>query len=270
MDFPIWQDVSSDVVQSLIRDINPTHLLQQILTKIFQPNLQPNLHPVALKRKSMKFFALLQLSLFTAATAATAPPMDQQPLRRPEQQQRLPPHPPPGHLPVMMGSSGNDSQVQPAVLLYDILGTQRSLTTFFSLTRMHESTSEPLSDAKTNTTVLAPNNIIIDDLPRKPWENPGDYAALGEQAYDGSGGKDRADDNMRKFVEAHLVVGTSPWEAGVKAKTAAGTEVWWETKTDKDGNEKRVIMPDEVVVDRVASRVANGEVWILNGVLNYA
>ncbi|PON28385.1 hypothetical protein TGAM01_v202879 [Trichoderma gamsii] len=220
----------------------------------------------------MKFFTLLHLSL-SLLTAATAPPSDQQPLRRPDDQQRLPPHPPPGHLPVMMGSSNdnnNDSQVQPAVLLYDILGTQRSLTTFFSLTRMHESTSEPLSDANTNTTVLAPGNVVIDDQPRKPWENPSDYAALGEQAYDGSGGKDRADDNLRRFVEAHLVVGTSPWEAGVKAKTAAGTEVWWEAKKDKDGNEQRVIMPDEVQVDRVASRVANGEVWILNGVLNSA
>ncbi|PNP44658.1 hypothetical protein TGAMA5MH_03465 [Trichoderma gamsii] len=220
----------------------------------------------------MKFFTLLHLS-FSLLTAATAPPSDQQPLRRPDDQQRLPPHPPPDHLPVMMGSSkvnNNDSQVQPAVLLYDILGTQRSLTTFFSLTRMHESTSEPLSDANTNTTVLAPGNVVIDDQPRKPWENPSDYAALGEQAYDGSGGKDRADDNLRRFVEAHLVVGTSPWEAGVKAKTAAGTEVWWEAKKDKDGNEQRVIMPDEVQVDRVASRVANGEVWILNGVLNSA
>ncbi|KAL7926300.1 hypothetical protein ACQKWADRAFT_282356 [Trichoderma austrokoningii] len=230
----------------------------------------------------MKFLTLLHLSLsLLTATAATAPPSDQEPLRRPEQAQqqqrlRLPPHPPPGHLPVMMGSpsSSKASQVQPAVLLYDILGTQRSLTTFFSLLRMHESTSEPLSDANANTTVLAPGNVVIDDLPRKPWENPSDYAALGEQAYDGSGGKDRADDNLRRFVEAHLVVGTSgsssPWEAGVKAKTAAGTEVWWEVKTDEDGREKRLIMPDEVEVDRVASRVANGEVWILKGVLNYA
>ncbi|RFU72962.1 fas1 domain-containing [Trichoderma arundinaceum] len=212
----------------------------------------------------MRFFNLLHLSLLlTSATANTAP--DQEPLRR------LPPHPPPDHLPVMMpgAGSGNDSQVQPAVLLYDILGTQRSLTTFFSLSRMHESTSDPLSDPKVNTTVLAPNNIVIEDLPRKPWENPDDYASLGSQAYDGSGGKDRADDNLRKFVEAHLVVGTSPWEAGVKAKTAAGTQVWWESKKDEDGNEKRVIMPDGVEVDRVASRVANGELWILKGVLNY-
>lgn len=203
----------------------------------------------------MRFFSLLQLSLLTTTTAATAP--DQAPAQEPIHH-RLPQHPPPGHLPVMM--PGNDGQVQPAVLLSDILGTQRSLTTFFSLSRLHEATSEPLSDPKTNTTVLAPNNIVIEDLPRKPWENPSDYASLGSQAYDGSGGKDRADENLRRFVQAHLVIGTSPWEAGVKAKTAAGTEVWWEAKKNEDGSERRVIMPDGVEVDRVASQVANGEV----------
>ncbi|UKZ48758.1 hypothetical protein TrVGV298_002987 [Trichoderma virens] len=212
----------------------------------------------------MRFSNFLHLSLLTTTTAATASDQAaQEPIHH-----RLPQHPPPGHLPVMMPA--NDGQVQPAVLLIDILGTQRSLTTFFSLSRLHEDTSDPLSDDKTNTTVLAPNNIVIENLPRKPWENPDDYDSLGSQAYDGSGGKDRANENLRKFVQAHLVVGTSPWEAGVKVKTAAGTEIWWEAKKDDNGDEKRVIMPDGVEVDRVASRVANGEVWILKGVLNYA
>lgn len=57
-----------------------------------------------------------------------------------------------------------------------------------------------------------------------------------------------------------MVIGTSPWEAGAKVKTAAGTTIWWEAKKDDNGDEKRVIMPDGVEVDRVASRVANGEV----------
>ncbi|KAH6609444.1 fas1 domain-containing [Trichoderma cornu-damae] len=227
----------------------------------------------------MRFSGLLRLSLFATTTAATtaadqdqARPPAPAPVPAQEALHRLPAHPPPGHLPVMAPAAGSgiDSQVQPAVLLYDILGTQRSLTTFFSLARLHEATSQPLSDPKTNTTVLAPNNIVIEDLPLKPWETPGDYASLGSQAYDGSGGKDRADENLRRFVQAHLVVGTSPWEAGVRAKTAAGKELWWETRKGKDGKEKRVVMPDEVEVDRVASRVANGEVWILNGVLNSA
>lgn len=50
----------------------------------------------------------------------------------------------------------------------------------------------------------------------------------------------------------------SPWEG--KAMTVSGgengkgREVWWE---EKDG--KRVIMPDGVEVEKVASKVANGE-----------
>ncbi|KAL6863836.1 hypothetical protein J3F83DRAFT_164682 [Trichoderma novae-zelandiae] len=219
----------------------------------------------------MRLFTLLSSTLLTTTAAATSPA--QNPLREPPANHRIPQYPPPGHLPVIMAPPANEaeSQVQPAVLLVDILGTQRSLTTFFSLSRMHPETSDPLADPDTKTTVLAPNNIVIEDLPRKPWEKSADYDALGEQAYDGSGGKDRADENLRRFVQAHLVIGhPSPWEAGVKAKTAAGREVWWEHGKSGDGDEKRVVMPDGVEVERVASRVANGEVWILKGVLNYA
>lgn len=71
--------------------------------------------------------------------------------------------------------------------------------------------------------------------------------------YDGTGGQDRANRNLLRFVEAHFVT-KSPWGEGDKVKTLAGREVWWE---EKDG--ERVIMPDGVVVDRVASRVENGE-----------
>lgn len=85
---------------------------------------------------------------------------------------------------------------------------------------------------------------------------------------------------MRRFVEAHLVP-ASPWEKEEKIKTLGGKEVWWVVK---DGS--KVIMPDEVEVERVASQVGNGELvswlssiwrgmliwsqWILKGVLNYA
>ncbi|KAL6892598.1 hypothetical protein HDV57DRAFT_188696 [Trichoderma longibrachiatum] len=219
---------------------------------------------------------LLSLSLLAATTAATFPAQE----LLQSNKHRIPPYPNPGHLPVIMSPSSSsnnqaESQVQPAVFLVDILGTQRSLTTFFSLSRMRPETSDPLADPHAKTTVLAPSNVAIEDLPRKPWENPGDYDALGSQAYDGSGGKERADENMMRFVQAHLVVGqdaSRPWEAGVKAKTAAGREIWWEEggNSGGDGEGRRVIMPDRVEVERVASRVANGEVWILKGVLNYA
>jgi len=151
----------------------------------------------------------------------------------------------------------SDPSHQPAVALTDILGTQRSLTTFSSLSRLHASTSDLLSDLSTNTTVLAPLNSAIEALPRKPWEDPKDYDSIGTNAYEGDEGRDRAQRNLRRFVEAHLVT-MSPWEG--KAMTVSGgengkgREVWWE---EKDG--KRVIMPDGVEVEKVASKVANGE-----------
>lgn len=149
---------------------------------------------------------------------------------------------------------------QPAVCLADILGTQRALTTFSGMVRNSSPVESRLSDRRTNTTVLAPLNSAIDRLPHKPWESPADYHGLGASAYEGDEGKERADRNLRRFVEAHLVT-VSPWAEG-KEKGAARTvegaggarELWWE---EKEG--KRVIMPDGVEVERVASQVANGE-----------
>jgi len=74
----------------------------------------------------------------------------------------------------------------------------------------------------------------MDKLPRKPWEDPEDYDNLGANAYEGDDGRDRAQKNIRRFVEAH-VVPESPWKEGVKVKTLGSdsTEIWWE---EKDGN----------------------------------
>ncbi|KAH8173815.1 hypothetical protein LIA77_05234 [Sarocladium implicatum] len=170
-----------------------------------------------------------------------------------------------GQLPLMPPAPNNDDDmtIQPSVPLNDILGTLRSLTTFSSLTRMQTTTTTLLSDLSTNTTVLAPLNSAIEGLPRKPWESPRDYGERGASAYEGDDGQDRANANLRRFVEAHLVT-TNPWVKGEKVKTVGGREIWWE---EKDG--KKIVMPDEVEVDRVANQVANGEVWILKGVLNY-
>lgn len=175
--------------------------------------------------------------------------------------------PPPGQLPIMVppptndqppaqsGPTGDDGPaVQPAVRLADMMGSNRAVSSFSSLTRKHASTETRLDNPGVNTTVLAPLNSAMDNLPHKPWEDPREIAAYGAQAYDGSGGQDRADNNLRKFVEAHLV-SASPWEADTKAKTVGGRDIWWE---EKDG--KRIIMPDNIEVDRVAGRVSNGEI----------
>jgi paired amphipathic helix protein Sin3a len=95
-----------------------------------------------------------------------------------------------------------------------------------------ESAARRLEDPSHNTTVLAPLNSAVEKLPRKPWEDPREYGALGPNAYEGGEGHERAQRNLRRFVEAHLVP-ASPWKEGEKIKTVDGDrEIWWE---EKDG-----------------------------------
>jgi hypothetical protein len=138
-------------------------------------------------------------------------------------------------------------------LLSDFLGTQRSLTTFSSLLRQHDSAASLVSSSSSRATLLAPLNSAVEALPRRPWERPGDYDSLGTAAYEGNDGKERADKNTRLFVDAH-VLPQSPWQSGDKVKTLAGREVWWE---EMDG--KRLIMPEKIEVERVANKAGNGE-----------
>jgi hypothetical protein len=151
------------------------------------------------------------------------------------------------------------------VILSDVLGSQSDINIFAGLTHGVSSITNRLESSKSNTTLLAPLNKAITSLPRKPWEDPRDYAALGESAYAGSEGEDRAQRNMRRFVEAH-VVAQSPWAEGEKVESVGGGSLWWER--GEDGKAK--IFPGGVKVERVAQRVANGEVWVLGGVVNYA
>lgn len=152
-----------------------------------------------------------------------------------------------------MPDTSADHPIQHAVRLSDTLGSNRALTSFSSFARQGEAATERLGSSADHTTVLAPLNSAFDALPGKPWENAREVSALGAEVYEGAAGKDRADANLRRFVEAHLVT-QSPWPAGTKAKTVAGTEVWWE---ERDG--KRVVMPDNVEVDKVAIEVGNGQ-----------
>jgi uncharacterized surface protein with fasciclin (FAS1) repeats len=189
---------------------------------------------------------LFRLSALLALSLPTAQPLpDQAPLHRP---------------PAAMSPDAH-IQTQPAVSLSDVLGPNRALTTFSSLARRSVSTDALLADpaADPPLTVLAPGNSAFEALPRKPWEQP--PGAAGSTS--GDDGKGRADDNLQRLVDAHIIRAKA-WGQGDKAETLAGREVWWE---ERDG--KKMVMPDEVEVDRVASRVGNGELWILRGVLNY-
>lgn len=117
-------------------------------------------------------------------------------------------------------------------VISDIIGIERSINIFAGFTRDIEEISNRLDHSGANTTVLAPLNSQIQKLPRKPWEDPKDYEALGQQAYDGISGEERAHKNLRRFVEAHIVP-TSPWKEGEKVTSLGGDEVWWEEKDGK-------------------------------------
>jgi paired amphipathic helix protein Sin3a len=115
-------------------------------------------------------------------------------------------------------------------MLSDIIGRDRSINIFAGFTRDFETVADRLNDASQNTTVLAPLNSAIEKLPRKPWEDPRDYSELGANAYEGEDGYERAQRNLRRFVEAHLIP-VSPWNEGEKSRPIGDDRsVWWEMK----------------------------------------
>ncbi len=121
---------------------------------------------------------------------------------------------------------------QGSVILSDVMGRDRSINVFAGFTRDVETVSRRLDDPAQNTTVLAPLNSAIEKLPTKPWEDPHDHDSLGAEAYEGEDGMARAQRNLRRFVEAHIVP-VSPWAEKDRAKPVGGdTEIWWE---EKDG-----------------------------------
>lgn len=207
----------------------------------------------------MRFKIFLYPLLFTPPIiSAGLPDQNNFPNPNPDLGPAMPPPPTPTPSP----AEGEDSSS--SVILSDVLGSDRSINVFAGFTRDFATISQRLEDSGTNTTILAPINSAIMALPRKPWEDPKDYDNLGAEAYEGEQGEARAHGNIRRFVEAH-VVPVSPWNEGEKVRTLAGDEVWWDTRDDG-----RVIQPGNIEVSSVASKVYNGEVWILKGVRSSA
>lgn len=132
---------------------------------------------------------------------------------------------------------GDDTAAPPpsdgsALTISDVLPSSRRINIFSGFTRDIGAVSQRLEDAARNSTILAPDNGVMARLPRKPWEDPAEYAQLGAQAYAGDDGEDRAHANLRRFVEAH-VVPESPWAEGARVKTLDGGTVWWEEREGK-------------------------------------
>ena len=136
---------------------------------------------------------------------------------------------------ILLPPSKGDSDFQPnpnELSISDVIGKERVINIFAGFTRDVDSISKRLNDNTENTTVLAPLNSELQKLERKPWEDPEDYQALGENAYTGASGEDRATRNLRRFVEAHIVP-VSPWSEGEKIRSVGGGELWWENKDGK-------------------------------------
>jgi len=149
------------------------------------------------------------------------------------------------------------------VTIGDLLGRVSRIQIFSGFARDVDSVSDRFEDAKKNATVLAPENAAVTKMPHKPWEDTNDYGTFGADAYAGDEGKDRAQTNLKRFVEAHIVP-QSPWAEGEKVETLAGSKIWYERK---DGIV--VIQPGNIEVAEVADKASNGEVWIIKGILNY-
>ncbi|POS83258.1 hypothetical protein EPUL_004355, partial [Erysiphe pulchra] len=128
------------------------------------------------------------------------------------------------------------------VMLSDTLGITRVVSGFAGMTRNFPHITSKLGNGRTQKTILAPSNEAIAAMPRKAWENPDEYSTLGSEVYEGEEGKERADQNLQKFVESHIIP-LSPWADNVKVKTLAGTEYWWHMK---DGH--RIIQPGDIKV----------------------
>lgn len=165
---------------------------------------------------------LIATTLLSLASAQLFPVIPVPPQQQQQQHHQAP----------MSSSSGS-------VIISDVIGRERTINLFAGFCRDIDTVSARLDSAHQNTTVLAPLNSDITRLPRKPWEDPKDYAELGETAYEGQAGEDRAHRNLRRFVENH-VVPESPWDEGQKTQTLGGSTVWWETK---DG--KKLVSPAE-------------------------
>jgi hypothetical protein len=125
-------------------------------------------------------------------------------------------------------------EMSSGVIISDVIGKTQSIAIFSGLIRDIDDVAGRLNNAAQNATVLAPENSVMRNLKRKPWEDPEDYDTFGANAYDGSAGEDRARKNLERFVQRH-VVPESPWKEGKKIKTLAGNEIWWE---NKDGQKK--------------------------------
>lgn len=75
-------------------------------------------------------------------------------------------------LPTNNNKMGSKSSSHENPIISDVLPKNRLINVYASLTRQFDSVESRFNDPSSNVTVLAPRNSAIQNLPRKPWENP--------------------------------------------------------------------------------------------------
>ncbi|KAK7204970.1 hypothetical protein BZA70DRAFT_278772 [Myxozyma melibiosi] len=150
------------------------------------------------------------------------------------------------------------------LLLTDAMGVNRDISIFAGLTRQTENLMYRLQDPALDTLVLAPTNGVMQNLPRKPWEDAPDADPISPNAGP-HGDERRALENIEKFVLSHVVFGYSFQQPGHKSKCGSGlSDLWYEIAGDKV-----TVHSDKKAANVVKmERVGNGQVWTIDDVLN--
>ena len=117
------------------------------------------------------------------------------------------------------------------VSLADVLGRNPRNQIFSGLLGDVDSISQRLADESQSSIVLTPDNHAMSAMSRKPWETTEDYNTLGAEAYSGDVGQKRADDNLKRFAENHIVP-VKTWKDGERAQTMSGKTLWLEKQGD--------------------------------------
>jgi len=157
--------------------------------------------------------------------------------------------------------------------LADVMGIDGGLSIFADLTRKVAEVQQAFASQDSDLVVLAPTNPAIVALPRKPWHDTDqslDILPIQEDRFrnDGAKSDERASENIRNFVEAHIVSGGA-FKQKQSGETLLGNRLTWR---EVDGV-KRIFRSssrkDEgIAVLKEVATASNGDIWVLEGVLS--
>ncbi|KAK9379673.1 uncharacterized protein V2V93DRAFT_373315 [Kockiozyma suomiensis] len=149
------------------------------------------------------------------------------------------------------------------LLMTDAMGVNRDISIFAGLTRQVENLMYRLQDPSLDTLVLAPTNTVMQNLPRKPWEDAPEAEPMSPNA--GPHGEERrALQNIERFVLSHVVFGYGFHQPKQKSKCGTGASDLWYEKSGANV----VVHSDSKVANVVKmERVGNGQVWSVDSAL---